>query len=232
MDCEKYAKCMIDSALGQLPPSREAEVIAHMSDCAACRQAFERAKQAAELVDRGMELLVEGEPSPQFAARLRARMAEEPRIGSFWARQFPIAAGVLLFVSVVAVVAMTYRERVTYRRSEPSVASLASGATSSVGAGARPFVALRTLRPRVSRSHMRISMAARPEVLVEPGQMAALDRFYEASRREQAAGARATTVRDDSDQPMNIEPMAAKPLEVEPIDMPAVSDFTDAWPGF
>lgn len=232
MDCEKYAKCMIDSALGQLPPSREAELIAHMSDCAACRQAFKRAKQAAELVDRGMELLVEDEPSPQFAARLHARMAEEPRIGSFWARQFPIAASVLLFVSVVAVVAMTYRKRVTDRRSEPSVASLASRAASGVNAGARPFVALRTLRPRVSRSHARVSMAGQPEVLVAPGEMAALGRFDEALQRYQAAGARLAAQHDDADQPMKLERLEVSPLEVKPIEVPTIPEFTDSSGGF
>lgn len=60
---------------GALPAGRRAEVEAHLAGCAACRA--ERDRLAAALSALGA-LPPPPEPSPWFAARLAARLAEEP----------------------------------------------------------------------------------------------------------------------------------------------------------
>jgi anti-sigma factor RsiW len=75
MSCEKYSGWMTDAALGELRGKREPELLAHAMECEACREALSHATKVREFVERGIEALVEEEPSPQFATRLRRRIA-------------------------------------------------------------------------------------------------------------------------------------------------------------
>jgi len=77
MSCEKYAGWMTDAALDELRAERESEVLAHAMECDACRAALRHARTVRAFVDRGVESLVTGEPSLQFAAHLRRRIAHE-----------------------------------------------------------------------------------------------------------------------------------------------------------
>ena len=86
MDDRKKSEHMMDRirdlALGEIHPQDELALLAHVAECEACRDAYNQAGTLRSLVDRGVEKLVgglrESEPSPQFAARLRARLATEP----------------------------------------------------------------------------------------------------------------------------------------------------------
>ena len=89
MDGQKKSEHMMDRirdlALGEIHPQDELALLAHVAECEACREAYNEAGALRSLVDRGVEKLVgglrESEPSPQFAARLRARLAAEPAPG-------------------------------------------------------------------------------------------------------------------------------------------------------
>lgn len=89
MDGRKKSEHMMDRirdlALGEIHPQDELALLAHVAECEACRDAYNQAGALRSFVDRGMEKLVgglrESEPSPQFAARLRARLAAEPAPG-------------------------------------------------------------------------------------------------------------------------------------------------------
>lgn len=90
---KQYEQWIADAALGALDPRRERELLSHVGECDVCREAYQRARELAALVDRGIESLVAGEPSPHFAARLRARIAEEQPARRFaWLTWRPIAA--------------------------------------------------------------------------------------------------------------------------------------------
>jgi len=232
MDCEKYAEHLTACALGQSPPALQSELAAHIAGCVACRQAYERAQCAADLVNRGMKALVAGEPSPQFAARLRARVADERHTGNFWAGRFPIVASVLLCVTLAAIVAVAHFRHGGEPAPEPNAASVLPPAPSNMNALARPRPSLREARARESRSYARRSTAAQPEVLVAPGQMAALARFDEALQQYQAAGAHAIAQPDDTDEIMKIEQLQVPPIQVKAIEVPAISDSTGSWGGF
>jgi len=89
MDGQKKSEHMMDRirdlALGEIHPQDELALLAHVAECEACRDAYNQAGALRSLVDRGVEKLAgglrESEPSPQFAARLRARLAAEPAPG-------------------------------------------------------------------------------------------------------------------------------------------------------
>ena len=51
MNCERYKASLTDAALGALEPARDAELRAHLADCAACRAALEKEQRLAMAID-------------------------------------------------------------------------------------------------------------------------------------------------------------------------------------
>jgi hypothetical protein len=101
--CKDFANWIADAAPGDLAPQRERELLAHTGECDSCRRAYRRARELVALVDRGIESLVATEPSPQFAARLRARIAEEqPAKRSASLTWKPLAAGLVAAAAAAA----------------------------------------------------------------------------------------------------------------------------------
>ena len=233
MACKKYAGWVTDCALGQLAASRKAELMAHVRDCADCREALERARQAAELADRGVELLVAGEPSAQFAARLRSRIAEESPTRIGLTRRLAVAASVALCLALVGVAAVNYLKGDARPAPAPAprVSAVPSGSVKQARTATGAVAAIERRRVKQARLRRREAASAGARVLVQPGQMAALDELYEALQREQDAGARAVGLGGDADEPIKIPPIAVKPLELQPIEVPTVSIFGDSWPG-
>src|SRR5271156_2596907 len=76
MACGKYSDSITDLAAGGVNPRRERELLLHAGECDACREAYRHAKEVFSVLDRSVETLVEGQPSPYFSAPLRARIAD------------------------------------------------------------------------------------------------------------------------------------------------------------
>jgi anti-sigma factor RsiW len=94
---------MTDAALGALDAERKRELLAHAAECQTCRASYWRGSELATLVDRGVESLVSGEPSPYFLTRLRPCIASDgaPSAALGWKA---IGAVALLAAIVVAVI--------------------------------------------------------------------------------------------------------------------------------
>ncbi|HEX5423196.1 MAG TPA: hypothetical protein VFW94_06585 [Candidatus Acidoferrales bacterium] len=104
---EEYERWIDDAAVGALDPRRERELLAHAGECDSCREAYQHARELAAMVDRGVESLVAGEPSPHFTTRLRARIAEEqPASRSIWPTWKPAAAGLVSAVALAVLIAV------------------------------------------------------------------------------------------------------------------------------
>ena len=121
-DCRKFEKSLLDAALGALAPERERAFAAHIARCEACRKAFEQAQQFALALDRGVASLVSDEPSPHFAARLRARIAAEQPAPRFARLEWKPAAAVAV-ASILAVAGIVWMAK--HRNPAPTVASSA-----------------------------------------------------------------------------------------------------------
>ncbi len=225
MVCEEYARRLTDAALGDLLASRRSELIAHTRACAKCRDVYERTQRAATLVDQGIETLVAGEPSPQFAARLRARIAGEPQGDHVAAVQWvPIVASALIFAAIATISLLKYDGRRSPAPSAASVSSISSelhtNAISQSGVKVRPSHSL--------RSHVHaVPSAQQPEVLVEPGQMAALLQLDEAIQKHSADAPRIVAQRARLSLPMQVEP-----LEIKSLDVSRIEDSVDPWGGY
>jgi hypothetical protein len=217
---------MTDAALGELRAEREPELLSHAMECEACREALSHATRVRELVERGIESLVDGEPSPQFLTGLRRRIAQEPHpLQSRWMAWTPVAAGALTLAILLAVlVARTPGQH----GSGPSVASSLSPARSSPDAAAASglpalnpqIAASKSTSERLPRTHR--ANAGLPKIIVPRGQLLAAARLSEAINSGRVDGSELLAAQREYEKPLEV-----KPIEIAPLESPAPNDATE-----
>jgi hypothetical protein len=220
MSCERFKTRLADFALG----AEDVEFGAHLNGCADCRAALDAQRALLASIDRGLASLVAGEPSGDFAAHVRRRIAENasaprPRFASW----LPVTAVALALVVLVGVLTIGRPPRPP----QNAVVTPPAQVAPSEKAGA---VAAPTVTPAEPPRAVAIGRPPRPpqfaanrepEVLVPPGEMAAVMRLYEANWNGKADGAslvaEARSV-SDSLKPMAIAVLKIPALEVEPLE--------------
>ncbi len=233
MDCPKKSEQVIarvnDFALGELSPKSELELLAHVAECEACREAYDHAKAVRNVVDRGVETLVAGEPSPQFMTRLRARIAAEPapkpwslEAWRVWEQASPqhlyYALGALVLATLLILVMTALPRR---HVSAPAVAEVTpTSAPPSVATGSSKTSVIPE-QPRkklVSRSISSPRIRREPEVLVPKGELLAVVMFYEAVHNRPVDSEQLYAAEEEPQKPLELKPIEITPLE--PLETP------------
>jgi len=227
--CEKYADWIEEAALGALALEREREFLAHTAGCGACREAYQRACEIATLVDRGVESLVAGAPSPYFAVRLRARIAEEPsRAGLGWLTWKPVsaafvAAGVFAFIVISGMPRHASPERGAIQ-SAAETASIERPSTpkpttnqTQVRDGYQPLTKNQTemaklVLPRHAGARRAVS-SREPQVIVPPGELEAVLQLAAEVRSGHINGKQLVAADGEMKEPLMIAPIVIAPLE-------------------
>ena len=234
MDCQKKSEQMRerinDFALGELSPKSELDLLAHVAECEACREAYDHAKAVRSLVDRGVETLVAGEPSPQFVTRLRARIAAEPAPErwswegwTIWetASRQPLsyAAGAMVLATILAVLVLGLPRRHVSAPSvaevPPSISPSPSVATDSPKTSAIPEQPRKKLASVPAPS---LRIRREPEVLVPKGELLAVARFYEAVHSTPVDSEQLYAAQQEPQKPLELKPIEITPLE--PLETP------------
>lgn len=229
--CKKYSDWLADASLGELASGREPELLAHASECEACREAYNHARKLnafADKVDRGIESLVAGEPSPYFDSRLCARIAAEAITPRFnWRAWTPVAAGsVALVILLIAFFTRTPRTNappIAHNPSQPSVAARPANAAPA------PIILATNHKPAMTASlHHHIAKRVRsdgePEVLVPRGQLTAVMQFVDAIRSGRIDGPELVATEQQVNAPIEIKPIEIAPLSLQlvaPNDAPS-----------
>jgi anti-sigma factor RsiW len=242
MDCQKKSEQMRerinDFALGELSPKSELELLAHVAECEACREAYDHAKAVRSLVDRGVDTLVAGGPSPQFVTRLRARIAVEPatkrwswgawRIWEQASRQpFSYALGAVVLAAILAVLVLGLPRRHVSTPEVAEVASTTSATPSPVNVPLESPVKLERPPKRVAASVPSPKIRREPEVLVPKGELLAVTQFYEAVHRTPVDIEHVYSAQQEPQKPLEMKPIEITPLE--PLETPV--DDSDKGPG-
>jgi len=228
MACERYAGRLTDAGLEALSAPEDAALIAHLGVCDSCRDAYRRARKVGALMERCVGSLVEGEPSPAFAVRLRARLVEET-VPIRWAWGVWIAtaaagafalAGVLLLGTIHAVRGRHPAPAIVRRTLPPAPPESGSLPTS----GRATFI--RSVAPRTL--HTREAHANVPVVLIDPGQSAAVEEFASAVAADRVNGKELVSEHQKIEKPLEIRTLDIPPLKTED----EVASVTDGHSGF
>jgi hypothetical protein len=226
MSCEKYSGRLTEAALGELRPEHETELLAHALECEACREALGHARAVRDFVDRGVESLVSGEPSPRLAAQLRRRIAQESESPRFsWMAWGPVIAGAL---ALAAVLVILFACRPVHTTSDPSVASavtpLSASPAASATSGPRSQDAARTPGQRhwEQSAPVRTAATALPEIIVPKGQLIAAMRLSVAIDSGQVDGKQLLAAGEQYRTPLEV-----KPIEIAPLETPALDAATE-----
>lgn len=227
MTCPEYLDALRDAALdGELG----AGLRAHLTGCIACRQELDRLRALAGAIDQGVSAMVDADPSPGFAAGVRARLAEETtQRAAWWRGWIPALAG---GVAALALAAWLLWPRVPPSQPGPPnmagpgggqplpPAEVATEHAHKVDEAPPKLRAIRVLPPRRAPVHKAERPAAFPEVLVTGDEWAQVVNFYRlVQRREIAAGeltAPDTTPLEEKIKPLVIAQLDPIPPLAEP----------------
>ena len=226
MSCQKYSGWLTDAALGELRGDRELELLAHATECDACREALSHARQVRQFIDHGVESLVSGEPTPQFAMNLRRRIAQESEpLRSPWMAWAPVIASALALTVVLSI--MVAHRRV-HSGLDPSVASaltpISTLPETATASPASPQHSQRTegkLGPeRTGRPHPLTT--ALPEIIVPMGQLSAAAQLSAAINSGRVDGNQLVAAQQEYEKPLEV-----KLIEIAPMEIPALDTATE-----
>jgi hypothetical protein len=226
MPCEKYSGWMTDAALGELRAEREPELLAHAMECDACREALSHARAVHDFVDRGVESLVAGEPSPHFATNLRRRIAQESESRrSRWMAWAPVLASALALAVVLAImVARISRHAGATPNGVSDLESNPGPADAVIASIGNPHDADQTAHPRDRgrSARTRAAITALPEIMVPRGQLSAAAQLSAAISSGRVDGNQLLAVQRESERPLEV-----KPIEIAPLEFSALADATE-----
>lgn len=227
MSCERYRDWMTDAAADELPENGRMELENHARECAVCHQELQRVRTLLAAINFGVTAQTAAEPSPRFVEQVRQRIRDEASVAPWWnARWVPAVACAAALIVAASVWTLWPR---TGARHELT----ASSAFPSPVQAVRPAVVEATAKPKIMRER-RGSMVALarpvrktnprrterrqaapefPEVIVEPGQMAAVMQFAQALNSGQIDGAKLLADLKAPDRPLEVQPLKIKPLE-------------------
>jgi len=97
MNCKSMEKSLIAYLDGKASVAERRKVEAHLAQCAACRERAEQFRLLFGVLDEWQA----PPPSPSFDAAVRARVAQLPARGSFWAWLMPSPRAALALTVVV-----------------------------------------------------------------------------------------------------------------------------------
>jgi len=231
MACEKYSGWITGAALGALQPDEERELRAHAAACADCRSEWEAERALAAAVSGAVESLVSGEPSPQFAARLRARIAREPTPAAWPFLTWPVLSAGGLVATAVLLAVLLIRSP---QRARQTVATAVYSPAAVVKPAQAPAQAIlsaeqnRATRPGPSRrlsARQQSDAASFPfEVLVPKGELSAALLLSEAASDGRIDGAQLSALAEEAGKPLEVKAIEIAPLEVPGADQAASAD--------
>ena len=245
MDCKRYKESLSEAAAGAHESQREAALRAHLETCAPCRAALGAERELYAAIDRGVATSVAALPSTEFAARVRQRLAAEPLparpwFGGLrfagWAPAAALAMAVLVLgiawlgrrapapgaaiesarnaLSQVPAQVQSQTEERNSAWAANSTVALAPGAISpQPGAETSGSRGVELFRPS-TRTQVR-----EPEVLVPPGEQAAVLQLYEALRKRRVAAEFLVAPLPAALEPV---PLTIAPLEIARLEIASI----------
>ncbi len=219
MDCKRFEDDLVDAALEELSPRRLDRLRAHLAGCETCREALEEKRRLAQAIDRSLAESLECEPSPEFAARVRQRIAQPDAAARGWWTTWNLAAvGALAALALLAAWMLRPHMEAPVRVAKaPGVQTVPprGNAPANLPApeAAKPVPPARAERVRRGEEQPLVAGNAMPEVLVPVEEVLAVRRFIEQLRQKQIDGAVLAAARPAATEELKVESLQVESLE-------------------
>jgi hypothetical protein len=237
MNCIRYRKWIKQAVLKSLDALQQAKLNGHLAECDACRELHDTERRLVEVIDLGLLTNVARVPSPDFAARVRMRLAAEgewARPREEWFRSRWILAPVAGLVALATLLAVAWPAS-RHRRPRETVRQMARAHAATMPASMREIPSIATEKASAplasnSKQERSLHMTAMPkrarthrparlkdhapqfQVLVEPGQWREIVGAY---RLAQSGHVDAGALAQASEQDEQLSEM--KPIEIKPV---------------
>jgi hypothetical protein len=218
MACERYSESITNLAAGDSNPRLERELSLHAGECEVCYEAYQHAKEVFSVLDRSVETLVAGEPSPYFSARLRARISDGRGFSTRRNSWVLVAAAALAAIFLIFILVSRLS---LLTNLNPSVA------TNTPAPALKPETNVTAQNlPRTPRNP-RTGRASRPaetgrlsqEVLVPRGQLAAALQLGDAVNGGGMDGEQLLASQNELAKQLEVKPLEITPLEPSGADL-------------
>lgn len=219
---------MPDAASEALSGNLRIDFEDHLRECAACREEFSRVQALMCAIDEGVSASVAAEPSPQFVAGVRQRIAWQPSRASIWSSRqawlTAAAACAVLAVFLLAARALRKTPQPLHANVSRPVASPPAYLAPSPNSGGQESVASVPSRPRTLLAAHRVPprvlrhSATEPQVIIEPGQMREVLQLVAATQRAQIDGANLLNSEKKAAEPLEIKPIVIAPLRISALE--------------
>jgi hypothetical protein len=170
------------------------------------------------MIDQEIQDALKVDPSPEFLARVRTRIANEPA-PSAWRWSWTVAAGAVAASVVVAIVLSPVREKsIVAPVTQTAAAGPKAPALQPAAEELAPVAQSAERRPAPRMVIATALAVQQPEILLDPAETRALQRFIAGARngRVDLAAVQQST----SPAPMELEPVAdivIAPITIEPL---------------
>jgi hypothetical protein len=227
MSCQRFREAITDHACGAALDDASA---AHLTACAACREAYDSHRAALSEVDALLNVSLSAQASADFTARVLERTHANRRGWVFprrWAIGLAAAAALVLAVFLVwrqpdrplAIDSRIHATTVNHPNPVASAHSSVASAPNPVASGfSRKDAAV---APRHASAARKRGPVPEPEVLVPPDQLRAITRLQQLLR----GGGLDDTILP----PQKSEAEALSALSIEPLTVPGIA-FPDIEP--
>ncbi len=227
MDCKRFENDLVDAALKELSPRRSERLRAHLVGCEACREALEEQRRLAQAIDRSLAESLACEPSPEFAARVRRRIAQpDAAVSGWWSirKLAPVGALATLALLVGWMLRPHVEAPVRVAKATPGAQTLPSrgNAPANLPApeAAKPVPPAGAGRVRRHAEQPLVAGNVMPEVLIPREEVLAVRRFVEQLRQKQIDGAVLAAARPAATEELKVESLRVETLEaaIKPLE--------------
>lgn len=228
MNCKQCQARIKEAALGPLDVRRHAALNAHLAGCVNCQRKFDAERQLVAAIDWGLADSLNHQPSPEFAARVRIRLAAEGERGlprTSWAFNAWASVGVAALAVLIVAIWLLHRAPPPHRvkRAAASGGLTQATAPTKTASLARPLTLVspqesslcQAGKDKPLREHRRFSQKNRApqfQVLVQPGQWAAITELYRAAQSGRVDASSLGRKAAEDEQPIEVKPVEIKPL--------------------
>jgi len=224
MPCKHYKEALIEAAASGTEP--QGDLRAHVSDCAACRAAFEQEQSLFASIDGGLQVTANAEMPASLLPRVRAQLDDPSVSRRSWVPAWAVIAATAALV--LAVVAFRGRRHdasgqnpqsstLAYAVLPPEISTVPIGTPNSGQRMNKHSLPVK-VQDSASIEHL--------PVLLPAGQKVVLDAWLDGLRRGKVKANDLLAQRSD----LPLQDLQISPLDVSPIEMKPLADVSGESP--